>query len=245
MTYFIMGFAVLLLVVVFLLVRGSLRDTVSITLPTSQADSTGGEQAGAPSSNLNVVTITPHTVQPAINTLSRPAAYSRKQVVELFWSGGSGKTESQVYVSGSRTRIDTLLPDGGTRHELVVGNSMAVWYDEETEWTVLHAEQFTADIARRMLSYETVRTLPVQEIVEADYRDLDGRSCIYVATREGRDGYANAYWVGVDTGLLLQAERLYRGEVVYRFTASDPAADPPADELFLLPDGSTPELAER
>ena len=56
--------------------------------------------------------------------------------VETFWSGGSGTSVSQVSVSGGRTRIDTPLPDGSICHMLVIGGSAAVWYDDETTWTV-------------------------------------------------------------------------------------------------------------
>lgn len=245
MTYFTMGFGVLLLVVVLLLARAGLQDTVGITLPPVQTDSDSPGQNGAVGS-LGVIQITPDTVQPAINTLSRPASYSRTQTVETFWSGSSepGAELSQVHVSGGRTRVDTQLPDGGIRHTLISGSAAAVWYDEETEWVVLQAQQFNADAAQRMLTYETVRDLPVSGIDEAEYRDRDGVPCIYVSTLEGKDGYADSYWVSVENGLLYAAERTYNGEVVYRFTAGALSADAPAESLFLLPDGSMLETGE-
>lgn len=128
--------------------------------------------------------------------------------METYWSGGSGVSESQVSVSGGRTRIDTPMPDGSIQHMLVVGGSAAIWYDDETEWTVLTAEQFNADIAQRMLTYETVRDLPVSEIAEASYQELDGIYCIHVSTKEDADGYVSSYWVNVSNGLLKQAEPL-------------------------------------
>ncbi len=234
--YFTLGFVALLLVVVLLLAWGGLRDTADIVLPQTQDDGSGsGQSSGAES--LRVVEITPDTVRPAINTLSRPAVYSRTQTVETFWSGGSGTAVSKVYVSGGRTRIDTQLPDGSVRHMLLSGGAAAVWYDEEETWTTLDAAQLSGDAAQRMLTYETVRDLPVESIDEASYQRLDGVDCIYVSTLEGKDGYADRYWVSVSTGLLHMAERTYNGAVVYRFTASPLSDDPPAEELFLLPDG--------
>ena len=243
MTYYIVGVSILLMLVVLALAQRGLRDSGSIVLPAGQAE-VGDGTAGEGSEGLDVVKITPDTVQPAINTLSRPATYSRRQTVETFWSGGSGVSESQVSVSGGRTRIDTQLPDGSVRHTLVVGGSAAVWYDDETEWTVLSAEQFSADVAQRMLTYETVRDLPVEEIAEADYRDLDGVSCVYVATRADGEGYATCYWVSTVSGLLKRAERYWDGELVYRFTAEDTNMDAPGEEVFLLPDGTVWETAE-
>jgi len=237
LTYFNVGFGVLLMVLVLLLAHGSVRESGNIVLPEMPADSSGtGENSGE--SGMNVISITPETVRPAITTLSRPVAYQRQQTVETFWSGGSGKSVSQVAVSGSFTRVDTTLADGSVCHMLITGDTAAVWYDEETKWTVLSASRYTADIAQRMLTYETVRDLPVASIAEADYREMDGINCIYVATREDESGYADRFWVSVESGLLLAAERTLEGEPVYRFTTTEPEVDTPDGGLFLLPDGS-------
>ena len=241
-TYYIAVVSILLILAVLAQAKGGLRRSGNIVLPTEQADAGDSDDSGA-AEGLDVVRITPATVQPAINTLSRPATYSRTQQVETYWSGGSGVSESQVSVSGGRTRIDTPMPDGSIQHMLVVGGSAAIWYDDETEWTVLTAEQFNADIAQRMLTYETVRDLPVSEIAEASYQELDGVYCIHVSTKEDADGYVSSYWVNVSNGLLKQAERYCDGQLVYLFTAQDTNLDAPGEELFLLPDGSTWEGA--
>ena len=238
MTYFTMGFGLLLLVVVLLLLAwGGRRAPGGIVLPQAQTDSAGVEDDGS-ESRLNVVVITPETVRPAINTLSRPAAYSRVQTVETFWSGGSGQAVSQIHVSGGRTRLDTQLPDGSVRHMLVVGGAAGVWYDDETEWKLLRSRQLSADLAARTLTYETVRDLPVERIAQADYRSLEGVYCIYVETAPDSQGYVDRYWVSVDTCLLHAAERFQNGALVYRFTATAPDAAAPDEALFLLPDGS-------
>lgn len=241
--YFTIGFGILLLVVVLLLAWGGRRESAGIVLPAAQAD-TGGMEGNGGESRLNLLEITPETVKPAINTLSRPISYSRVQVVETFWSGGSGQSVSRVWTSGGRTRLDTQLPDGSVRHTLLSGGAAGVWYDDETEWTLLRTPQLTADLAGRMLTYETVRDLPVEEIAQAGYLDRDGVYCVYVETQPDRQGYVDRYWVSVDTGLLHAAERLWEGELVYRFTAEAPDAAAPEDAIFLLPDGSALSPAE-
>lgn len=240
MLYFVVGFSALILAVVVLLVRGGSRRSGDIVLAQPVSDGNAGGDGSGRDESLRSVRLTPETVQLAINTLSRPVTYSRSQTVETFWSGGKGESTSTVAVSGPRTRVDTTEP-GGTRHMLVQDGTAAVWYDEETEWTVLRSEDFSADTAARMPTYETVLALPVSAILEADYRDREGTGCIYVATAESASGYADRYWVSVSTGLLTAAERTWNGELVYRFTASDLSTDPPEDSLFLLPDGSTLE----
>ena len=52
-------------------------------------------------------------------------------------------------------------------------------------------------------------------------------------------GYVDRYWVSVENGLLHMAERLWDGDVVYRFTAGAPEIGAQNDGLFLLPDGRT------
>lgn len=237
MTYFTMGFIVLILVVVVLLARGAFHQTADIVLPQLQSEDGNAVPSGDQSSALNVVRITPDTVQLAISTLSRPAIYSRTQTVETFWSGGSGRSVTSVAVSGGRTRLDTQLAGDSVCHMLVVDQKAAVWYDEETSWTELRAERFTADLAQRMLSYETILSIPVSGIAAADYRDLDGTGCIYVETAADEAGYSDHYWVSVSTGLLVRAERSCEGELVYRFTASALDVEPPEESLFRLPDG--------
>ena len=239
-TYMAIGFTALLAVVL-LLTWGGHRKSGRIVLPESQADASGtdSEELG---SQLNAVVIDPETVHYAVSVLSRPAAYSRSQTVETFWSGGSGTAVSQVYVSGQRTRLDTTLPDGGMRHMLVDTASAqtlsGVWYDDEAVWTRLASQTLTADQAGRMLTYETVRDLPPESIALADYREDYGENCIYVETLAGEDGYQDRYWVSVDSGLLIAAERLCEGALVYRFTTGNLDISPQEESLFLLPDGS-------
>ena len=238
--YFLVGFRVLLIVVMVLLVRGSRLESGGIVLPEPQADTAAVGEEGT-ETRLNVVAISPDTVRPAINTLARSLLYSRAQTVETFWSGGSGQTVYQVYVSGGRTRIDTQLPGGSVRHTLCSGGSAAVWYDDDTAWTVLRSSELTADRLQRMPTYELVRDLEVDTIAAAGYLDRDGTSCIYVETYPDEAGYVGRYWVAVDTGLLYAAERTCDDTLVYRFTAAPLDTEPPAEALFLLPDGSVLE----
>lgn len=248
MAYVTMGFGVLLVVVMVLLAWGGRRQSGGIVLPESLSGSAGTEGNGQ-DSQLDRIEITPETVRSAIGALPRPAAYRRAQTVETFWSGGSGQSVTQVYVSGSRTRLDAALPDGSVRHTLIEAAGertlAGVWYDDESDWVELGSDELTADQAGRMLSYETVRDLPADAIAQADYREAFGASCIYVETRPDEDEYRERYWVNAYNGLLMEAERLWKDEVIYRFSAGEPEIAPQEESLFRLPDGSAlgePEL---
>ena len=242
MIYTTMGFGILLVVVMVLLAWGGRRQSGGIILPESQTDSAGLNEDDQ-SSRLHAVAVSPETASAAISylTLSRPSSYSRTQQVETFWTGGSGQSSFQVYVSGSRTRLDAALPDGSVRHTLVEsgeGRSLVgVWYDDETEWTLLKGPALAADQAGRMPTYETVRDLPASAIAYADYREHESGPCVYTETRPDGEGYQDRYWISAASGLLVRAERLCRDEVVYRFTAGEPDVSPQDETLFLLPDG--------
>ena len=244
MLYTTMGFGILLVVIMILLAWGGRRQSGGITLPESQTGSAGIGEDGQ-NSRLHPVSVSPETASAAISflTMSRPTSYSRAQLVETFWSGGSGQSVSQVYVSGGRTRLDTQLPDGSVRHTLLEESGeqtlAGVWYDEETDWTLLRSQDLTAGLAGRMLSYEALREVPAEDIAAADYREENGAGCIYVETHSDEDGYRDRYWISVDSGLLTTAERLYGETVVYRFTAGEADVSPQDEELFLLPTGET------
>lgn len=242
--YMTIGFGALLVVFMLMLTWGGHRKSGGIVLPERLSDAAGIGDDGQ-NSRLNPVSITPETVASAVGTLARPTAYSRSQLVETFWSGGSGQSASQVYVSGARTRLDTVLPDGSAKHMLVAegddGTVAGVWYDDEEDWTEVSSQALNADLAGRMLTYETVRDLAPEDIAAADYRNALGEYCIYVETEPNGDGYSDRYWVSVGTGLLAGAERYCGNQLIYRFSAGEPDISPQEDSLFLLPDGNSLE----
>lgn len=87
-------------------------------------------------------------------------------------------------------------------------------------------------------TYEDVLALSPERIVQADYRVVSDVRCIYAETAEDAWGYAQRYWVSVDTGLLVVAERLQKGETVYRMAALEADQTAPPAETFTLPDGT-------
>lgn len=233
------GFIILTVLVVGVMLGNTLHRTSHITLPSSDTSaepatdtpSTGGDM-------LTVVEVTPETVQYAIATLARPEAYSRTVTIEQFWSGGSGTYEITVTVSGPWTRTDRAMPDGRVRHTITGEGTTYVWYNSEEAVYQAPAGDFSADNEQSIPTYEDILELPVEEIAAADYRAITGLNCIYVETAESEEGYALRYWVSVDTGLLVAAEKLLDGEPIYRMGA--PAVDQtsPAASQFTLPDGT-------
>lgn len=223
-----------------LMLGGSLNRTAHITLPSSEPPkdpAAGDSGAGAA---LTVIEITPETVQAAIASLSRPENYGRSMTIEYLWDGGGGTHELYTIVREPWTRVDRGLPDGNTRISLTNGEETYIWYgyDRDAEVTVLPAGDFSADVEQSIPTYEDILDLPVEEILLADYRPLDALTCIYVETDMDEAGYFTRYWVSVENGLLVQAERLLGEAVVYRMTSLYVDQTEYDASRFTLPDGT-------
>lgn len=223
-----------------LMLSGSLSRTAHITLPPSDPPrdpSAGGPASG---SGVTVVEITPQTVQAAIASLSRPENYGRSVTLEYLWPGGGGTLELYTIVRGPWTRVDRGLPDGTTRISVTNGEDTYIWYgyDSGAEVAALPAGSFSADAEQSIPTYEDILDLPAREIALADYRPLDALTCIYVETAPDSGGYATRYWVSVENGLLVQAERLLGEDTVYRMTSLYVDETEYDASRFTLPDGT-------
>lgn len=233
------GFTVLILLIVALLLRNSLRRSSHIILPerTGTVATEQGSSGDSQEEALEVVEVTPSTVQAAIATLVRPESYCRSLTVERFWTGGSGEATVFVTVSGDWTRTDTTRAAGQLRHSLTDGKTTYIWYGSGTEYYTGAAGDISPDDEQYIPTYEAILQLPADQISAADYRQLSDVNCIYVETKPDQDGYTLRYWVSVDTGLLVAAERLENDRMVYRMTSLVLADIAPSTADFTLPDG--------
>ena len=234
-----MGFIVLVMLVIVLMLANSLRRSAHIVLPEEPGTSDQENQEGQGSdSSMGIVEVSPDTVQAAIETLERPDQYRRTITVERLWNGGSGTSEIDVTVSGKWTRTDVTLADGQIRHAITDGETTYIWYNSARQVYTASAGSITADDEQAIPTYEDILQLPTERIAVADYRTLSGINCIYVETSQDPDGYTLRYWVGVDTGLLVAAEKLQEGETVYRMGALSVDLTVSQEESFTLPNGT-------
>ena len=232
------GFAALALLVVVMMVMNTIRGPGEIRLPdTETVPDQSEESADRTEDTIMVIEITPDTVQAAIATLERPDSYQRTVTVEQFWTGGSAAYETAVAVSGEWTRTDRTMPDGRVRHTIIGSETVYVWYNSERDIYSGPVGEISADNEQAIPTYETILDLPADQIITADYRDFSGIHCIYVEA-ESSDEYTLRYWVSVDSGLLVAAEKLIRDEAVYRMAALTADLTEPSAEMFTLPNGT-------
>ena len=235
------AFVAATLLVVVLMLIGTLQRPERIQLPLTDLvpeQSTDDPDSGA----LTVVAVTPDTVQAAIASLDRPESYRRTITVEQIWSGGSGAFEVDVTVRDGWTRTDRVMPGGQTRHTVTNGETTYIWYNSGEDVFTTAAGEISADVEQGIPTYEDILSLSKSAIVTADYCVLSGVNCIYVETEPDEGGYALRYWVDVNTGLLVAAEKLQGENAVYRMASLEAEQSLPAESFFVLPDG-TPLLA--
>ena len=221
-----------------------MKDMPQIVLPASDASqgepgaSTSGNESGSQSQRVEVTT---GTVQSVIGSLSRGSSYYRDLTVENFWGEGlSSAFTVQTWVDGGWSHSIQTLPSGLIRHDLVGDGQVYYWYDGDQTWRTAPADQLSADLAQHIPTYETVLALDPNSITAAGYELKGELPCIYVQVHSAVAGYEERYWVSVDNGLLVCAESLEDGELVYRMTAFTPISSPcPVEaDTFALPDGT-------
>ena len=232
------GIVILVVLVVLLMLVSNLRRSSRVILPDTSTDAENSAEQPTEGGTLTVVEVTPETVQAAIATLHRPEAYSRTVTVEYLWTGGSSTIELSTAVSAPWTRVDRTLPDGQVRHTVTNGETTYIWYNSESDVFSGPAGDISPDAEQAIPTYEEVLALPPEQIAQADYRMVSDVRCIYVETAEDDWGYTQRYWVSVDTGLLVVAERLQDGETVYRMASLAVDETAPDAQNFVLPDGT-------
>ena len=142
-------------------------------------------------------------------------------------------------VNGPWTRTDRTMPDGRARHTITGPETVYVWYNNEKSVYSGPVGAVSADVEQSIPTYEDILELSPEQISAADYRTISGVNCIYVEAAEDDGGYVLRYWVSVDTGLLVAAEKLLDGQRVYRMEALTVDQTEPAATEFTLPDGTS------
>ena len=231
--------AALLLFVLAFFARLAMHRPPAVELPEPGGTESGaGVIADASQETVRRVEVTPETVQRVIERLSRPASYSRTLTVERFWADGSGASSVSVYAAGGWTRVDVSEEGAEARHVITGDGRSWIWYGSEDR-VFSGAAVLSADEEQSIPTYENILALPTEAIAVADYRAYEGVNCIYVETASDASGYAERFWVGVESGLLVAAERVSGGSVVYRMSGLEVETAESAEDAFRLPDGET------
>ena len=189
------------------------------------------------------VEVTADTVQSVIATLERPVNYSRILLLDTFSGDRQYTASAQVWVDGGWTRVDLTQQNQprGTQHTIVGPDRFYRWYGADHEAVEGSADQWDADLAQRIPSYQDIIDLDKADITATGYVEKEGLSCVYVEVAVDGLGYAERYWVSLSSGsngLLMFSETLKDGAVVLRMTSRAPESPVTAEDVFTLPDGT-------
>lgn len=192
-----------------------------------------GEQGGIP------VEVTPETVQSIIAGMSRYRSYSRTISVKYSWESGSGAVTAQVMVDGGWSRCDVTLASGMVERSITGDGSLWYWYDESTDYLEIPAGDRAEDLSQYIPTYEDILALATEDILETGYEEKGGVPAIYVEARGQNMEYLERYWVSVTSGLLVAAETVKDGGVVYEMSSGDMVSPlSGGEDVFTLPDGT-------
>ncbi|MDD4715735.1 MAG: hypothetical protein PHT34_04180 [Oscillospiraceae bacterium] len=214
--------------------------TPAVTLPgLSKKDAAGTDAPSDEASEGNYirVDVTPKTVQSVIATLARAESYYR--VVTIDTLAGSKMEEASIscWVTKGYSAA-RMQARGKVRHSITGNGTLYIWYDGDRTWYEGPLGALSADIVQRIPTYEDVLKIDQKNITDAGYQMLKGVSCIYVEVADRDLGYAERYWISVDSGLLICAETRKENKIVWRMISYDVEIPMPADAPFVLPDGT-------
>lgn len=228
----------LLALVTVYLVRLATHRPPQVTLPQSdQTGNTGVVAHSGDGETVRRVEVTPETVQRVVERLERPDNYARSVTIERIWADGVGQSTAQVRAAGGWTRVDLQDTGGAVRHSITGGGRSWVWYGTDP---VIYtgAAVLTGDEEQGIPTYEDLLLLDTALITAADYRTYETVNCICVESGPDAFGCSDRWWIAVDSGLLIAAEREKDGAVFYRMTALTLERDGVDAEAFTLPDGT-------
>lgn len=212
-------------------------NTPEITLPEiTHPAGPEGEEPGRTDGVIRVE-VTPDTVQGVVETLERPASYYQEITVTYGAAGGS--LTAKQWVDGGWSRTEAALPGGMIRHTIVGEGMVHYWYGNSRTWASAPGDQRSHDLeGPHIPTYEDILDVEKDHITRAGYEEKDDMACVFAEIIDSELGSVSRYWVSVDNGLLVAAERARGEELLLTMSAAGIERPVAAGTVFALPDGT-------
>jgi len=225
-----------LLYAVFRTIQSGTRD--AITLPEGPLPA-AAEQETEPARTL-FVEVNRENIRDILATMSRPDAYHQSVTAATLWQGGAASRTVELWRSGPLAWAQ-VSGIARTKHVLSDGETVWIWYeDDETPLALSPDESVSFDDLVGVPAYEPAASLDLSRVEDAGFVTINGANCLYISTRDGV--YEERYWIDTATQLLIRADSLADGQLIYQFrqTACEviSVGDPTLTERFRLPDGT-------
>lgn len=211
--------------------------TPSVSLPPlyTSTDEVNQPLAEAP---LQRVEISTETVQGVIASLQTQESYYRTLTTQLYWDEeNSAQTTVEVWTENQVTQVKKTLASGAVRYDVIYEDWVYYWYDSQKSYLTIPVQEYSLDIAQSIPSYQSVLSLDPTWIEEADYRLYHDVACIFVQAQVPPLDFTQRFWLDAQSGLLLSAETLQEGQLLYRMEGFSPISLN-STSSFTLPDGA-------
>lgn len=226
----------LLLCAVFHTIRSGTRS--AITLPEGPLPA--APERDAEPAQTRFVEVNRENVRDILATMRRPDAYHQSVTAATLWPGGSSSRTVELWRSGPLA-LAQVSGSARTKHILSDGETVWIWYEgDETPLALSPDESVSFDDLAGVPAYEDAVSLDLSRVEGAGFVTINGANCLYLSARDG--AYEERCWVDTATQLLVRADSLEDGQLIYQFrqTACEllTAGDPALAERFRLPDGT-------
>lgn len=233
----------MLAIIISLFFSGQIKTPTDV-LPTAAVSNPDSTPAGSNPDEVKLLEITTDNVQEVVESLNRPAAYSRAIILDTHLDLGKVSYHITAWVNNKVCKTSALRIGGSqVTNTIVTEEYVYIWYGDEYEYRRVKlgqegAEQ-AADEYQKIPTYEDILLLDKEDILEASYVERENEPCIYVKANTGLLGYTYEYYVSARTGLLVLAETFDGETPIHSTEAGSPNLSEPSDDVFRLPDGSS------
>ena len=222
-------------------IRQNTRDAIVLpdTAQSVQSESQPDENKPA------LLEVTRENVQNIVRSLHRPQYYHQTYTITRQMNGAVSETSAELWVADTRV-CAVLTTASGEKHILTDGETLYVWYaGDETVRTLAASQNATMDELIGIPTYEQVGAMPPAAITDGEFITddrYDSGQQIFAAAEEGT--VRRECWISLDYGLLTESILKHEDETVYDALQTGleilAAGDEAFDDVFVLPDGTSP-----
>ncbi len=214
---------------------GAKSEPPPLSAPTGDA---GAADGAADLYRIEGVEITRQNVQQVIKVLARSEGYSQTVTNTLYYDDESSTQNVVQYVRGVACRTDVLRGGSVAESYLRDAENFYAWQPGSgSSYFRGAAGDFTADSMAMLPNWQTVASLPAEEITSAG-SVISGGEPVLLVTAESAERRVE-YEISTVSGLLVAA-RYYEGSELSRdLRVTGISMEQPEDAHFTLPDGTS------
>lgn len=168
-----------------------------IILPTSDMDTSLNSNDDLYKNNVDDLEIDKNNVKDVIASLNRPSEYTALVESTIYWSTSSRSTKYNLYVSGSKKRIECLTSDGAVDYYNLIIDDIVYSFNSSGDYAQYYIGDFSEDDYIQIPSYEDIADL--NRITDAKLMEYNNEMCIFV---EADSFYREEYIISAVNGLL-------------------------------------------